>query len=178
MDTQERMIKSACLSRGRVVHLVTFTEAMIDYYIAKQFVSGNDNIGRLKVLLLGEINLGKKSQLFMYFVEKNKAVPEKRLGKLTKDIEGVLNERNLFAHFPLLMSKDAKDTFLKERVLTYQNLRRAKYNGKSEIGIIYGYNEDAVNSLIDRIVKLNNELSEITGIHKDTEPPLEKNPTG
>jgi hypothetical protein len=178
MNLEEAMIKTVGECRGRILQFVIFTEVLMDEYIAQQFFSDIENMYKLRILLLGEINLQKKAQLFLYFLEENGAVSGDKLKALRKEIDEIIDHRNVFAHFPLLFSPETKDKYRKEKTLTFTKMRRGKLDGKNQISLHYGYSQDALNSLISRIINLNSALQDITGVHRDTEPPIEPNPTG
>ena len=159
------MLKASFACRGRILQLSIQMETLMDLYIAQQFFDNEDKQSDFSTLLLSEVGLNKKSGLFMYLLEKTPgSLSRTYLKAFRKKIVLVIDERNLFAHYPIAFNGEAIEKFNSTGAITFVKMRRGRHEGKEQVGLRYVYTEAAVNTLIAKIVDIINTLEKLCGM--------------
>ena len=112
--------------RGIFINGVTEIENYITYVIAKHFSQGNSNIYEEMMLFVLDsltMSLHNKKNLFQQIVEKNYLHFVKSYKDYEKDLSDIISKRNLFAHSPIEVGKNAEENYKNDIInfIKYKN---------------------------------------------------------
>ncbi|MEP6749401.1 MAG: hypothetical protein ABJB86_16820 [Bacteroidota bacterium] len=159
MNEQEALLESAYASRGRIIQLATEMEAMIDLIISKYFTEDTIKQEELIMTVLSPcVGLGKKSGLLEFVLSKKTENSKPDIDMLIGQIEKIVAQRNIFAHWPLDFSKAALQLFKDKKTISFQRLKTSKDKGQIVLGCANLYEDINVNAWIGLIKEVNNSL--------------------
>src|SRR5450432_1881881 len=109
---QELLLKTAYECRGRIIQLVTEMEVMIDKYIAEYFIEDEDKqMELISLVIASNVGLKAKNLIFEYLLHQKKDNKPEDIKVLIKQIDAIVIQRNVFAHWPVNISKESEDLF-------------------------------------------------------------------
>ncbi|MDQ3843634.1 MAG: hypothetical protein M3342_06415, partial [Bacteroidota bacterium] len=131
--TQKTILKHICEARGRIIHHAIEVEYLISMYIAQHFTKDEVKAEELiAMILLPRMTFENKLQIFEQLILKYNHEFKTAFPSFRNDINEIIEERNIFAHYPTDFSKEAIEEFEKEGIITLVKLKSSKSYGLGE----------------------------------------------
>lgn len=149
--TQREMIVNAKRMRGEVLQRATEIESMLDIYIGEHFTNDPVLVEELLCLIIApRVSFENKLQVFRYLVDKyNSEFKDSNKGYFNELTE-LIQERNVFAHYPILFSLPAMHNFDENEVLTFVKLKNVSHQGATNLVNERRINAEGITALLVR----------------------------
>jgi hypothetical protein len=159
METLDLLESTAMLFRGSVIQRACELELVIDLYIAQYFTKDNQKIINYLQLISPRLTFDSKREIFNFLIKKYNPEFEEQF-KYHADLDKIIKQRNIFAHYVIDKSEFSIKAFEEKREVNFIKLKHGiseqgieghNYDAKKVDEIINGINiyVDAINKLID-----------------------------
>jgi hypothetical protein len=131
---QERKFQEAIvMARGHIMQRCIEVENTIDLFIATYFARQAPKQDEMLGLILGpRMTFNNKREVFVYLLENYYTDFIVSHPDLISDTLMIVEERNIFAHYPIDVSNEAKEKFNKDGSLRIQRIKNKKVKEKGE----------------------------------------------
>lgn len=122
MSGRGQLLNRAATLRGGILNGVILLERIIDSYLAAYFTADEVKRGELMSMLFAASNgmpMKQKTVLFKKLLKKNEETFFKENSEFFKDIDYVIEQRNIFAHYLIETGQSAIDDHISKRSLTF-----------------------------------------------------------
>jgi hypothetical protein len=124
MTTVDAILAATFDIRGRVLQRAIEIETLLDIYISEYFTKEKvKNAELINLLLAPRINFDNKVQIFTYLVDEYAPDFRKAYPKFTTEFKHIIEERNVFAHYPVDFSKESLENYETNKVVTFVKLK-------------------------------------------------------
>ena len=130
-------------------------ENIMGIYIAEHFTKDKDKVEEFFSLILSRIDFEPKYRTFLYLVEKYNPEFGLKNPEFSKEIKDLIEEKNVFAHWPVDFSEQAISDYENKNSVTYVLIQKRK-NKLIDRRLI---SQVEMNTLIERYWSLNKTLS-------------------
>jgi hypothetical protein len=138
--------------RGKVLQTCIELETVMDGYIAEYFCESEDKIIELaSIVLAPRIPWGEKLAIFSVLIEKYNRPFMDEYSDFNKDIQNIIEHRNVFAHFPANTTPSGVELFKKVGVVAFLKFKNSKMPVTKEI--VYARQPSYTNDEINLILK-------------------------
>jgi hypothetical protein len=155
MSTAVKIQEASYKIRGHVLQRAVELESLIDIYIAEHFTKDEIKIVELISLLLApRITLDNKAQVFIYLIDKYNPDFKKANPKYANVLKKIIEERNVFAHYPVDFSDEALAAYERDATIIFVKLKNSSEYKDAEgekIASLAGnkhIKEDSLNKLL------------------------------
>jgi len=156
LKTEDAVIEAIYASRGRILQLAIETETLMDIFIAYYFTDDEFKIDEfISTILVPHISFGKKKELFQYTMEKSGLLEEGQIKKTMEVIKVIVEERNIFAHWPLDFSEEALYVYEQLRIVTLKKMKIKRLNGQLQYYDTKPYSDKSINAQIKICQEMN-----------------------
>ena len=107
----ESILQAAQDSRGRILQHAIDMENIMGIYISEHFTKDKDKVEEFYSLILSRVSFESKYQAFIYLVRKYSPEFVTNNPDFHKEIIKLIEERNVFAHWPVDFSEQAISDF-------------------------------------------------------------------
>lgn len=131
MSSTKELLQAAMVARGKIIQAAVDLESLMHIYIAKHFADEETKYAELLTLVLApRVTLNNTFDIFTYLV--NTYNPEFKAAnkKFTKHIKHIIEERNVYAHYPVDFSDTSKKDFEESGIITF-----LRYKQSSDYGL-------------------------------------------
>ena len=115
----ESILQAAQDSRGRILQHAIDMENIMGIYISEHFTKDKDKVEEFYSLILSRVSFESKYQAFIYLVRKYSPEFVTNNPDFHKEIIKLIEERNVFAHWPVDYSEQAISDYENEKSVTY-----------------------------------------------------------
>jgi len=134
------------MSRGTMIQIISEIETMMSIYIAELLTSDKQKTEELICLILApRVSLEDKRQVFCFLVDQYNPEFKKEHPNHNADLKRFVEQRNIYAHYPVDFSEDAIKKYKDETTFTFVQLKNSKASLVKRIDI----NERTFHKLID-----------------------------
>jgi hypothetical protein len=157
--TYEKIVYEAYRYRGTVINETTLLEKHIEQIIADYFCGKQTSMSDelIAVLLSEKITFDSKRHTLKYVIDR--AYPEFKIKHPSwfSDLEKIMQQRNIFAHYPLSTNIEAEREFLNGKI------GFAKFKG--DVSILY-YSKHDIHNLTTMIIKYVSAFRKLIGLEE------------
>ncbi len=162
--TQEAILEAIRTSRGKILQVAVEMEKMMEIYISERFSSEDEKIQELIMLIIApRMTLSQKKEVFDFLLEKYH--PEFRNANIEtlNKIQGLIFQRNVFAHWPVEFSQSAMNTYDTKTAITLVKLKnfRDEKTKQLQLGEKFEYNQDKTNEWLNTFIEVNKVLNQL-----------------
>ena len=121
--------QSAVIVRGNVLNAVTALEMSIDLYITNYFTNDVDKSEELMNLIISpRMSFENKLQVLMVLIEKHNPKILEENKSMNTDLKGIIEERNILAHYPLDTTIWGLQRYYETSALTFFKFKNVRAN--------------------------------------------------
>ena len=160
-DEYKIILNKAWIARGSIINETSLLEKHIEQIIANYFCSNSD-IGDelINVILSEKMTFDAKRHTLRYVIEKSHTKFNSENSTWFNDMEQIMKDRNIFAHYPL----DTRPESFNE----YKNSNRIGFTRfRNKIEVIY-YSDEDLHKKTSLIVKYIAEFRKLLGLPYNT----------
>lgn len=154
------MKKASVDSRGSILEAVSQLEWMIDCYIAG-FFTGKDDVKFqefISFIFTPYITFRNKIEIFRAIADKNNPDFLKKYPGYFNDFLKIVDDRNVFAHYPLHTLWNGVEKFVNDNRIEYIKFKHRKEQGAIELIQMKGFTDNDVNKLLTDILNYTDEI--------------------
>jgi hypothetical protein len=171
MTTEEKILLAAYDIRGRVIQRAIEIESLIGLYIAERITKDYDKVTELISLVLApRVSFENKVQIFDYMVSKYDPKFKEKFPKLLHEMTSICEQRNIYAHYPIVFNETSFHNFENGKVVTFVKLKNTKkenkVKGEPKETILVDpqfQSEDSINDILRDMIKYRDALIELVG---------------
>jgi hypothetical protein len=168
MGTHDDILENIYKIRGYVLQRAIEIESLLDVYIAEYFTQDEAKVHQLVSLLLApRMSFMNKFDVFTYLVDIKNPEFRTNFPKFPTQLKLIIEERNVFAHYPADFSPHAVETFKERGVIKFVKLKNSKNHGLTGVREIA---EETINITLQVMAYYADALKNLVGIDTTIDP--------
>lgn len=140
--------------RGHVMQRCVELEMLIDIYIGKYFTNERKKLEELVTLIIApRMTFDSKIQVLKVLIDDNESGFKTKYPNFNKHLKEIIENRNIFAHYPVDLSNYALSHYKKDKTITllkFKNVKDQITNKNKLINRVQFTNKE-ITVLIDKI---------------------------
>lgn len=161
----EEFENHVCLVRGLVIQKCTELEWAMEVYISEYFSNDNKRIIELATLVLApRVSWYDKLDILKTIFELNKVQMNAKMKNYYSDIKSIIEDRNVFAHFPIDQTASALQEFNSKKALRFLKFKNSKENTLKKLQLVNykSYTPKQLGIIIDKLEIYAEEIKKMT----------------
>jgi len=148
---------SASSARGQILNVIATLETNLDIFLSQHFCGKGNKQEQMLELVSPRMTFDNKRQILKFLIDNYYTNWGKKYQNFNVDLKEIYDERNVFAHYTMDITKDGIEYATKNNLVCLIKFKNTRTRVE--------YNEAKINNIMNKIIKYSDAIAELINLN-------------